>query len=310
VKVSFVATVRDAGPHIETFLSSVTSQTRPPDEIVIVDGGSIDGTLEILRKTEGVTLIEEPGANIARGRNVAIGAATHDVIAVSDADCELVPDWLERVLVPIEKGADVAMGLYRARVSGFFQACAAAVAVPEPEEVDEGTFMPSSRSVAFRKDAYLAAGGYPEWLDRGEDMYLDHRWREIGARMELAPRAVAFWPPRATLAEHWRQYFGYAKGDALAQMYPERHAIRFAVYASAAAAVRKRRRAILALGTMAGGMYAARPIRRAWRMIDDPRSWAAVLFAVPAMMAFTDVAKMAGYVAGLSERFRVEGPQD
>ena len=58
-------------------------------------GGSSDGTLQILRGADGVTLLEEPGANIARGRNVAIAAATHDIIAVSDADCVLAPDWLE-----------------------------------------------------------------------------------------------------------------------------------------------------------------------------------------------------------------------
>jgi hypothetical protein len=45
-------------------------------------------------------------------------------------------------------------------------------------------------------------------------------------------------------------------------------------------------------------------------MLRDPRTRAAALLAVPAMMAFTDLAKMAGYVAGLSERFRLEGPQD
>src|SRR5206468_11375012 len=127
------------------------------------------------------------------GRNMAIHAAAHDVIAVSDADCVLSPDWLERILVPLERGADVSMGVYRPRAEGFFQACAAAVAVPEPNELRADRFMPSSRSVAFRREAFLGAGGYPEWLERGEDMYLNLRWREGGARMDLAADAVAYW---------------------------------------------------------------------------------------------------------------------
>ena len=303
MKVSLVSTVKDAGEHVGEFLAAVQRQTRAPDEIVIVDGGSIDGTLEVLRGAEGVTVIEEPGANISRGRNVAIAAATHDVIAVSDADCIPHERWLERLLAPMERGADVSMGAYVARAEGFFQAVASAVAIPEPSELRAETFMPSSRSVAFRRDAFLDAGGYPEWLDRGEDMFLNLRWRESGARMELAADAVVEWRVRPTLAEHWRQYEGYARYDAIAGMYPRRHAVRFAVYGIAAAAVLGRRRGVLKLGAVAGALYAARPVRRAMRRLPPEKRGGAIA-AVPALMAFTDVAKMVGYLRGLRERPR------
>src|SRR5439155_1959215 len=140
-KVSLVATVKDAGDHVGRFLGSVAGQTLQPDEVIVVDGGSTDGTLDALRAATGITVIEEPGANIARGRNVAIAAATHDVIAVSDADC--IPDerWLERLLAPMERGADVSMGANVARAEGFFQVCSGAVAVPEPSEFHAATFM-------------------------------------------------------------------------------------------------------------------------------------------------------------------------
>src|SRR5438128_10916933 len=120
MKVSLVATVKDAAGPIGEFLASIAAQTRPPDQVVIADGGSTDGTLELLRDAAGVSVIEEPGANIARGRNAAVAAATHEVIAVSDADCVLDPEWLERLLVPIEGGADVAMGTYRPLVHGLW----------------------------------------------------------------------------------------------------------------------------------------------------------------------------------------------
>ena len=76
--------------------------------------------------------------------------------------------------------------------------------------------MPSARSIAFRRSAYLAAGGYPVWLDVGEDMYLNHRFLASGARMELAPTAVVSWRVRPSLRATWRQYAGYAAGDAQA----------------------------------------------------------------------------------------------
>ena len=75
-KVTLVATVKDAAGEVGEFLASVAAQTRPPDEVVICDGGSTDGTVDALRAADGVVLLEETGANIARGRNLAIRAAT------------------------------------------------------------------------------------------------------------------------------------------------------------------------------------------------------------------------------------------
>ena len=299
VKVSLIATVKDAAGEIGEFLESVAAQARPPDEVVICDGGSIDGTAELLHAADGVVVLEEPGANIARGRNLAIRAATHDVIAVSDADCVLDPGWLAALLPAIERGADVAMGTSEALTRSLFQDLAAAIAVPDPSEIREERFLPSARSVAFRRTAFEAAGGYPEWLDIGEDMYVNHPWLEQGARMELVPEAVVRWRAREDLKGHWRQYRAYAEGDALAGMYPRRHLLRFAVYGGLAAAVASRNRRVMAAAAMAGVTYARRPLGRAFRRFPGTRRRAAAAVGVPALMAFTDAAKMTGYVRGL-----------
>lgn len=299
MKVTLVATVKDAAAHVGAFLASIQAQTRAPDEVVIVDGGSADGTLEVLRAAPWITVIEEPGANIARGRNVAIRAAAHDAIAVSDADCVLDPEWLERIVAPLESGADVSMGLYRPLVGSFFELCAAAISIREPHEVREDRFMPSARSVAFRREGFERAGGYPEWLALGEDMYLNHRWRRLGVRMDLAPGAVVFRRPRPDLRSYWRQFAGYAEHDAVGGMHTGRHALRFAVYGALGMALASRRRGLLRLGAAAGAAYAARPVARAWRLASSDRERAAATLAVPALMAVTDLAKMMGYLRGL-----------
>ena len=244
MKVSLISTVKDAADHIEEFLGSIAAQTRAPDEVIIVDGGSTDGTLDLLRSFDGITLIEEPGANIARGRNVAIAAAAHDVIAVSDADCVLDPTWLERLLAPIEAGADVSMGFYEPITDGFLQECMAAVNLPEDAaEVDPHDV-----------HAERALGRVRTRRDRGRrDVpgVARHRRGHVGE-----PSLAASWvstcgssPTRSCAGGSgrrcgatWTQYFRYARGDAQAGMHPERHALRFGAYAGLAVAVASRRR--------------------------------------------------------------------
>lgn len=304
MKVTLIATVLDASDHVGTFLDAVRAQTRRPDEVVIVDGGSTDGTLEILRAADDITLVEEPGANISRGRNVAIARATHETIAVADADCDYGPDWLAALITPLEKGADVSMGWTTPSADSLLGICVASIMFPlDASSTDEASFMPSARSVAFGREAISAVGGYPEWLAIGEDMWVNHRWRERGLVMRFAPDAVAIWRPRPTLAATWTQFFRYARGDAQAGMYPERHAIRFATYAGVLAGLSSRRRWPKLL--MAGGAaaYAREPVARARARGAGP----VAVVAVPALMAFIDVAKMAGYLAGLADRLRRPG---
>jgi glycosyltransferase involved in cell wall biosynthesis len=302
--VSLITTVKDSAGAIGPFLDSVRAQTRRPDEVVVVDGGSTDGTLDALRLADDITLVEAPGANIARGRNLAIAAATHDIIAVSDADCLLEPHWLERILEPLADGADVSMGVYAAVAEGLLERCMAAVNLPDPEEVRESTFLPSARSVAFRRDAIEAAGGYPEWLDIGEDMLVDLRWRRLGLDMRLAREATVRWRLRRGVAATWRQYFRYARGDAVARMHTRRHALRFGVYGGLAAALASPRPWPKALAVVAGAAYASAPVRRAWRHTTGARERIPASIVVPALMAFLDAAKMTGYAAGIARARR------
>ncbi|MER3404903.1 MAG: glycosyl transferase family 2, partial [Chloroflexota bacterium] len=94
--LSLIVTVKNEAHSIEPFLDSLLAQTRLPDEVVIIDGGSCDGTVERIlayRHRLGCPLHIEvyPGANIAQGRNRAVALAQGDLIACTDAGVRLAP---------------------------------------------------------------------------------------------------------------------------------------------------------------------------------------------------------------------------
>src|SRR5206468_161896 len=116
----------------------------------------------------------------------------------------------ERLVAPLleETGdIDVVSGFFVPDAETPFERAMGATVLPSLPDIDPLSFLPSSRSVAFRKDAWEAAGGYPEWLDYCEDLVFDLRLRELGKRFVFVPQAVAHFRPRRTLRAFYLQYY-------------------------------------------------------------------------------------------------------
>jgi glycosyltransferase involved in cell wall biosynthesis len=309
VKTALIFTVRDEAESLPLLLAAVDGQTRRADRIVVVDGGSTDGTWEQLvewaEHRDDVEVVHAPGANIATGRNLAIERADADVIAVTDAGGRPRADWLEYLVAPFgDAEVEMAMGFYRGRPTTTFQRVVDCLNLPDADEVDSERFLPSSRSLAFRPDLWQRAGRYPEWLEIGEDMFFDLRVVELGARRVFVPEAVVEWDLRRGLGAFLRQYYRYARGDGEAGMHARRHALRFGTYAGALglAALAPRYPVVLVVPVLAGGAWLAPVYRRAWHRLDNDR--VAAVAMIPALTALMDGAKMAGYVAGHVRRRR------
>lgn len=226
-RVSVITTVFNEASNIDRFIDSLFSQSSLPDEIVVVDGGSSDGTIERLRAWKGrpggerLRVIVDPSCSrtatpgpIGRGRNIAIRAATHDVIACADAGCRLELTWLEAILRPFEDpSVSVAGGWYRPGGSALTQRALSEFWIALPAELSEHSFIPSSRSVAFRRSAWEAVGGYPETSLSSEDTMFIMNLRAAGHRIVLVRDAIVEWVLPSTVSKFARLVYRYGFGD-------------------------------------------------------------------------------------------------
>ncbi len=317
MRISVVVTVKNEGESIHRLLDSLAAQTCAPDEVVVCDGGSTDGTLDALRAETRLPLkvILRPGANISQGRNAAIAEAAGEVIACTDAGVTLAPAWLQELVAPFKVGEGsfgikVVAGFFLPDPHTAFEVAMGATVLPQPDEIRPETFLPSSRSVAFRKEAWQAVGGYPEWLDYCEDLVFDFALRDQFAPFAFAPRAIAHFRPRGSLRAFFRQYYQYARGDGKADLFRRRHAIRYLTFLVAAPAI-----ALLGallspwwwtLCVVGAAAYTRTPYRRLaaiWGKLSSVEKIQAALL-VPVIRVVGDIAKMMGYPVGAVWRIK------
>jgi glycosyltransferase involved in cell wall biosynthesis len=309
VKVSVIATVKNEGEAIRRLLDSLTAQTRPPDEVVFVDGGSTDDTVQVLESYADVLplrVLVQPGCNISEGRNAAIVEARGEVIASTDAGVRLSPNWLEDLVRPFESQDDVQVvsGFFVADPHTAFETAMGATVLPALEDIAPERFLPSSRSVAFRKGAWERAGRYPPWLDYCEDLIFDLRLRDMYGPFPFAPEAVAYFRPRSDLGAFFVQYYRYARGDGKANLWPKRHAFRYFVYLFTAPALLIlglwRERLWLSLLVLGFAAHLWRPYGRLRTMMASlsPVERIKAVLWVPVIRITGDVAKMIGYPVG------------
>lgn len=317
MNVSLIMTVLNEGPHVRRLFDSLLIQTRQPDEIVVCDGGSTDTTLAEIESYADrlpIRIVSSPGANISKGRNVAIAAAQYDVIAATDAGVWLEPDWLETLLAGFTDGSNnsqnpaMVAGFFAPDVDGPFEVAMGATVLPEVTDINPETFVPSSRSVAFTKQAWQAVGGYPEWLAFGEDVLYDLRIRDAFGAFGWAPRAIAHFQPRVTLKAYYKQYYNYATGDGHGGLIPLRHLIRYGTYFVGVPVglflIFGVHWTFLIPSLVVMYAYVRTPIRRL-RNQGQALSWPEylqALFWIPVIRVVGDVAKMIGYPAGLRMR--------
>jgi len=182
--ISVVIPTLNEEQYIARCLESILANN--PDEVIVVDGGSTDRTIEIARRyTDKIYVVNRRGIWLAR--QVGTSKSSGDIIVSCDADAVYPPGWLDKLTAPLKNPEVVAAGGPAAPIEDkpiprFYCGLATLFA--------KHLHWFSGFNTAFRRDAWLRIGGYPR-MNRGEDFALAAAMSGIGKTVYVED-AVAY----------------------------------------------------------------------------------------------------------------------
>ena len=226
MKRALIATLFNEADNVSRWWDCLMHQTVLPDEIALVDGGSTDGTWEKLqelaRKSPMPVRLGRERCNIARGRNLAIQLTDAEIIAASDAGSFPQKNWFAEITRPLlaDSKIDVVGGHNVTLFENTFQKSVEPLEEPAVEPVSSQQVYPSSRNTAFRRQAWLDVGGYPEWLTlTAEDALFNYELHLAGKKFAYNRGAVVHWPMRESATAYLKMLGSYGYGAAEAGLY-------------------------------------------------------------------------------------------
>ncbi len=220
---TLVSTVFNEMRRLNQTIADIEAQVLKPDELVITDAGSKDGTYERLiewskESTISIKVLQKAKCNVAEGRNLAIAAASNNLIASTDFGCRFKPEWLKDLMAPFDTDPMLQV------VGGGFSIIKEEVKnLPQKadyvlsngyEIVFDEYFSTSSRSISYKKEVWEKIGGYPEWLTLAADDTIF--WRQIkhhNFKYVFVPTPNVLWLRHKDYLGFGKESFRYGLGD-------------------------------------------------------------------------------------------------
>jgi succinoglycan biosynthesis protein ExoA len=218
--VSIVVPLLNEELHIARLARSLLDQDYPKDryEILMADGGSTDGTLEILKGLDAqarVRILPNPGRTAPAALNVLIRASRGEIVTRVDGHSRVAPDYLSRIVQVMEETGEAVVGgpvlletdtpFRRALVEALLSPLGVG-AVPY-RTLRTRSFVESLQTGSFRREVLLKVGPFDESLAVVEDLDMNTRIRAAGYRLLLDP-SIRFWYyPRQNLRALSKQIF-------------------------------------------------------------------------------------------------------
>ena len=252
--VSVVIPARDEARAIASCIASVQAQDVGDLEIVVVDGGSTDGTLAIVDRIAGddprVRIVHNPAGTIPVALNLGLAAARGRWFVRVDAHSTVTPEHVRVLTEHLDSGRWGGVGGRKDAVASTPMGAAIALALGSPAGVGDSAYhwAVSPRRTdhvpfgAYPVPLLRALGGWDERLEANEDYELDLRLRRRGHELLLDPSVRIGWRTKETLRDLFVQYRRYGRGKAdVARLHPgslaARHLAAPALVTALAAAV-------------------------------------------------------------------------
>jgi len=227
-RVSVVVCAYNAADTMDECLTAIEALRYPNVEVIVVNDGSTDATGEIAARHPLARVIETPNSGLAAARNVGLHHATGEIVAYTDADVRVDPDWLAYLVQRFVDAEVVAVGgpnIVPVDDPWVAQCVARAPGGPTHVLLDDrlAEHIPGC-NCAFRRDALLAIGGFnPTFLRAGDDVDVCWRLQARGWHIGFAPAALVWHHHRASVRAYLRQQIGYGEGETwLMREHPEK----------------------------------------------------------------------------------------
>ena len=228
-RISVVICAFNAERTMYACLASLRTLRYPSYEVIVVNDGYTDRTLEISQRYPEVRIFSQENKGLSVARNVGYENATGEIIAYTDSDCVVDPDWLTYLAYKFVHGGFVAVGgpnLPPPEESRTAACVAASPGGPAHVLIDDevAEHIPGC-NMAFLKTALEEIGGFdPIHRAAGDDVDLCWRLQNHGHAIGFSPAAMVWHFRRNTIKAYLRQQMGYGKAEA--QLY-FKHPFRF-----------------------------------------------------------------------------------
>jgi len=216
--ISVVVCAYNAADTLDDCLTALERLTYPSYEIIVVNDGSRDRTGDIARAHSTARVIDVPNGGLSAARNIGLSHARGEIVAYTDADTRVDPDWLTFLVQPFLTSDAVGSGgpnVVPADDPPMAQCIARAPGGPTHVLLDDriAEHVPGC-NMAFRRDALLAINGFnPIYLRAGDDVDVCWRLQARGGKIGFAASALVWHHHRASVKAYWKQQVGYGEGE-------------------------------------------------------------------------------------------------